>query len=58
MNDFADDDSDRFQPDEAEDDPSAIVTNAPEEAFRLGYLDVICLVVNRMIGGKPSKMRD
>ncbi|KAL0929667.1 high affinity methionine permease [Colletotrichum truncatum] len=27
-----------------------IVTHAPKEGFRLGYFDVFCLVVNRMIG--------
>lgn len=30
--------------------PSQIVMFAPEERFRLGYLDVMCLVMNRMIG--------
>lgn len=30
--------------------PDEIVTEAPAEQFRLGYLDVICLVVNRIIG--------
>ncbi|GKT54393.1 high-affinity methionine permease [Colletotrichum tofieldiae] len=27
-----------------------IVTHAPKEGFRLGYFDVSCLVINRMIG--------
>jgi hypothetical protein len=27
-----------------------IVTFAPKEAFKLGFLDVMCLVINRMIG--------
>jgi len=27
-----------------------IVTYAPKESFRLGYFDVCCLVINRMIG--------
>ena len=30
--------------------PNEIVTDAPAEQFRLGYLDVICLVLNRVIG--------
>ena len=30
--------------------PNEIVTQAPAEQFRLGYLDVICLVLNRVIG--------
>lgn len=32
------------------DNPNEIVTFAPKEAFKLGYFDVVCLVVNRMIG--------
>ncbi|KAJ3954777.1 hypothetical protein N0V92_008703 [Colletotrichum tropicale] len=32
-------------------DGQGIVTHAPKEGFRLGYLDVCCLVINRMIGG-------
>lgn len=32
------------------DNPTEIVTYAPKEAFRLGYFDVMCLVMNRMIG--------
>jgi len=31
-------------------DPNRIVTKAPAEHFRLGLLDVACLVINRMIG--------
>lgn len=30
--------------------PHEIVTVAPKERFRLGYFDVMCLVINRMIG--------
>ena len=30
--------------------PIEIVTDAPEERFKLGYIDVICLILNRMIG--------
>lgn len=33
-----------------EDDPNEIITDAPKERFRLGYLDVTCLIINRMIG--------
>ncbi|KAI8159079.1 High-affinity methionine permease [Colletotrichum sp. SAR 10_70] len=32
-------------------DGQGIVTHAPKEGFRLGYLDVCCLVINRMIAG-------
>ena len=32
------------------DNPNEIVTYAPQERFRLGYFDVMCLVLNRMIG--------
>lgn len=32
------------------DNPNEIVTYAPKERFRLGYFDVACLVINRMIG--------
>ncbi|KAF4972145.1 hypothetical protein FSARC_1220 [Fusarium sarcochroum] len=32
------------------DNPNEIVTSAPKEAFKLGYFDVMCLVMNRMIG--------
>jgi hypothetical protein len=32
------------------DEDNRILTHAPEERFRLGYLDVMCLVINRMIG--------
>lgn len=31
-------------------DANGIVTHAPKEGFRLGYFDVACLVINRMIG--------
>ncbi|KAF4983945.1 hypothetical protein FZEAL_770 [Fusarium zealandicum] len=31
------------------DNPNEIVTYAPKESFRLGYFDVMCLVMNRMI---------
>ena len=30
--------------------PDEIVTEAPAQQFRLGYLDVVCLVLNRVIG--------
>ena len=30
--------------------PNTIITNAPEERFRLGYWSVTALVVNRVIG--------
>lgn len=30
--------------------PDEIVTEAPAEQFRLGHLDVICLILNRIIG--------
>lgn len=45
------DDSDRdsiFRDDN--DNPGEIYTSAPKEAFKLGYFDVMCLVLNRMIG--------
>lgn len=29
---------------------NGIVTYAPKKRFRLGYFDVCCLVINRMIG--------
>lgn len=32
------------------DNPGQIVTHAPKQRFRLGYFDVMCLVVNFMIG--------
>lgn len=34
--------------------PNEIVTEAPQERFRLGYFDVMCLVMNRMIGKSMS----
>lgn len=43
-------DSDRINIYERNDNPNQIVTNAPTERFRLGYFDVMCLVVNFMIG--------
>lgn len=43
-------DSDRLNIYHANDNPNQIVTFAPKERFRLGYFDVICLVLNRMIG--------
>ncbi|KAK3177785.1 hypothetical protein K4F52_009483 [Lecanicillium sp. MT-2017a] len=43
-------DSDRQNIYLANDNPHQIVTFAPKERFRLGYFDVICLVLNRMIG--------
>ncbi|KAK7416811.1 hypothetical protein QQX98_005004 [Neonectria punicea] len=35
---------------EPPENPNEIVTVAPKERFRLGYFDVMCLVMNRMIG--------
>ena len=35
--------------------PNTIITNAPEERFRLGYWSVIALVVNRTIGFKSPR---
>ncbi len=32
------------------DNPNQIITYAPKERFRLGYFDVICLILNRTIG--------
>ncbi|RGP71626.1 high-affinity methionine permease [Fusarium longipes] len=32
-----------------DDNPGQIYTSAPKEAFKLGYFDVMCLVLNRMI---------
>lgn len=43
-------DSDRLNMYDRNDNPNQIVTNAPKERFRLGYFDVMCLVVNFMIG--------
>jgi hypothetical protein len=38
--------------------PNTIITKAPEERFRLGYLSVIALVVNRVIGlNSPRNIR-
>lgn len=36
--------------------PDEIVTYAPAEQFRLGYLDVICLILNRVIGEWPQSL--
>ncbi|KAK2748441.1 hypothetical protein FQN55_004380 [Onygenales sp. PD_40] len=44
---ISDSDSDRFS---IISDDDVIITNAPEEPFRLGRFDVAFLVVNRMIG--------
>lgn len=35
-------------------DPNEIVTDAPTAQFRLGYLDVTCLVLNHIIGRLPG----
>lgn len=43
-------DSDRQNVFDDNDNPGRIVTRAPRERFRLGYFDVMCLVVNFMIG--------
>lgn len=43
-------DSDRDGIFAADENPNQIVTFAPKERFRLGYFDVMCLVMNRMIG--------
>jgi len=38
--------------------PNKIITAVPEERFKLGYVDVACLVVNRMIGTcRPMLLR-
>ncbi|PKS10922.1 hypothetical protein jhhlp_002680 [Lomentospora prolificans] len=41
-------------------DPDEIVTDAPADQFKLGYLDVTCLVLNRIIGtgifNSPSRV--
>jgi amino acid transporter len=47
-------DSDRMNIYASNDNPSQIVTHAPKERFRLGYFDVLCLVVNFMIGEYKS----
>ncbi|KAM5350606.1 hypothetical protein ACJ41O_007111 [Fusarium nematophilum] len=43
-------------------DDRNIVTYAPKESFRLGYFDVMCLVMNRMIGtgifNSPSRVME
>lgn len=36
------------------DNPTRIVYHAPKERFRLGYFDVVCLVINRTIGMAAS----
>jgi hypothetical protein len=38
-------------------DPTRIVTEAPAEHFRLGYVSVACLVINRIIGELSSRPR-
>ncbi|KAM0344089.1 hypothetical protein ACHAPU_007810 [Fusarium lateritium] len=43
-------DSDRSVIFRESDNPNRIFTSAPKEAFKLGYFDVMCLVLNRMIG--------
>lgn len=43
-------DSDRADIFLSDENPNQIVTFAPKERFRLGYFDVMCLVINRMIG--------
>jgi hypothetical protein len=43
-------DSDRSVIFRETDNPNGIFTSAPKEAFKLGYFDVMCLVLNRMIG--------
>jgi hypothetical protein len=43
-------DSVRGQIYSANDNPSQVVYYAPKERFRLGYFDVMCLVINRTIG--------
>ncbi|KAH8880530.1 hypothetical protein GQ53DRAFT_891149 [Thozetella sp. PMI_491] len=35
---------------ESIDDPNGIFTEAPDLPFRLGFVDIVCLVVNQMIG--------
>lgn len=37
---------------EAEQDPSKIISRLPSEAARLGYFSTICLIFNRMIGAR------
>ncbi len=37
---------------EAEQDPSKIISRLPREAARLGYFSTICLIFNRMIGAR------
>lgn len=49
----SDNDSTHIERDEifqADENPNQIVTFAPKEGFRLVYFDVMCLLVNRMIG--------
>jgi hypothetical protein len=46
-------DSDRSVIFRETDNPNGIFTSAPKEAFKLGYFDVMCLLLNRMIGKFP-----
>ncbi|EEH04696.1 high affinity methionine permease [Histoplasma capsulatum G186AR] len=46
----SDSDRDRFQRFHFDNNLNVIIANAPQEPFRLGPLDVGCLVINRMIG--------
>ena len=49
---------------EAERDPTKVVSKLPSEAARLGYFSTLCLIFNRMIGrfcpacrAQPSSLR-
>lgn len=46
----SDSDRDRFQRFHFDNSLNVIIANVPQEPYRLGRLDVGCLVINRMIG--------
>ena len=46
----SDADSDVVNLYESYDEQNQVFTRAPKERFRLGYLDVGCLLINRMVG--------
>jgi hypothetical protein len=39
----------------AENDAEKVVTKSPPKPYQLGYVSVFCIIVNKMIGEKPTQ---
>ena len=40
---------------EAENDAEKVVTKSPRKPYQLGHISVFCIIVDKMIGEKPTQ---